>query len=57
VQARIKKSHSNYHKNSMNLKTICSMIREYKFEEPEFGTIFYGFSKRNSQAVALKYSV
>lgn len=56
IQGKIKKSHSNYNKNSMNLKTICSMVKEYKFEEPEFGTIFYGYSKRNSQPVALKYS-
>jgi hypothetical protein len=32
IQAKIKRSHSNYHKNSINLKTIASMIREYKLE-------------------------
>lgn len=30
-------------------------MKDYKIEGPEFGTIFYGFAKRNSQAVALKY--
>lgn len=33
------------------------MIREYKLEEPDFGTIFYGYSKKNSQPVAVKYSL
>jgi hypothetical protein len=56
IQTRLRKSHSNYHRGSMNLKTICSMVREYKFEEPDFGTVFYGYSKRNSQPVALKYA-
>ena len=56
IQAKVKRSHSNYHKNSINLKTIASMIRDYKLEEPDFGTIFYGYSKKNSQAVAVKYS-
>ncbi len=33
------------------------MIKEYKLEEPDFGTIFYGYSKKNSQPVAVKYSL
>jgi hypothetical protein len=31
IQTRLRKSHSNYHRGSMNLKTICSMVRDYKF--------------------------
>jgi hypothetical protein len=57
IQARTKRSHSNYHKNSINLKTIASMIKEYKLEEPDFATIFYGYSQKNSPPVAVKYSL
>ena len=32
------------------------MLREYKLDGPEYGTIFYGYAKRNSQPVAIKYS-
>jgi hypothetical protein len=31
IQTRLRKSHSNYHRGSMNPKTICSMVRDYKF--------------------------
>lgn len=55
IQGRVKKSHSTLHKNSLNIKTISSMTKEYKFDEPEYGTLFYGYSKRNSQLVTLKY--
>lgn len=55
IQAKIKKSHSNHHKHSINLKTISSVIRECKLEGPEFGVIFYGYSKRNSHPIVVKY--
>lgn len=55
IQAKIKKSHSNHHKHSINLKTISSIIRDCKLEGPEYGAIFYGYSKRNSQPVVIKY--
>jgi hypothetical protein len=56
IQVRVKKTHSNYHKNSINLKTISSIIRDYKLEGPDYSTIFYGYSKRNSHPVVVKYS-
>lgn len=56
IQAKIKRSHSNHHKHSINLKTISSFIKDYKLEGPEYGAIFYGFSKRNSQPVVVKYA-
>lgn len=56
INTRVKKSHSNYHKDSINLKTISAMVKEYKIEAPEHGNIFYGYSKRNSHPVAIKYS-
>lgn len=56
IQAKTKRSHSNYNKNSINLKAISSMTRDYKIEGPEFGAVFYGYSKRNSHPVAVKYS-
>lgn len=34
INTKIKRSHSNYHKHSINLKTISSIIRDYKFEGP-----------------------
>ena len=42
--------------NAVQLKVIAPMIKEYKLEGPEIGNIFYGYSKRNSQPVAIKYS-
>ena len=39
-----------------SLKTICSLLKEYNVEGPEYGRIFYGYAKRNSQPVAIKYS-
>ena len=38
------------------MKSLMPMLREYKLEGPDFGSIFYGYSKRNSQPVAIKYS-
>jgi hypothetical protein len=32
IQGRVKKSHSTLHKNSLNIKTISSMTKEYKFD-------------------------
>ena len=56
IQTKIKRNHTNYHKNSINLKTISSIIRDYKLEGPEHGSLFYGYSKRNSHPVVVKYS-
>ena len=39
----------------ISLKSVFSAVKDYKIEGPEFGTIFYGYAKRNSQAVAIKY--
>lgn len=39
----------------ISLKLVFSAVKDYKIEGPEFGTIFYGYAKRNSQAVAIKY--
>jgi hypothetical protein len=34
IQARIKRSQSNYNRNSVNFKTVTSMIKDYKLEGP-----------------------
>ena len=56
INAKIKRSHSHYHKHSINLKAVSSIIKDYKLEGPENGAIFYGYSKRNSQPVVIKYA-
>jgi len=56
INTKIKRSHSNYHKHSINIKTVSSIIRDYKLEGPENGAIFYGYSKRNSHPVVVKYA-
>lgn len=56
ILARVKRNHSNYHKNSIPLKTVSSIVRDYKLEAPEFGTLFYGYSKRTSLPIVVKYA-
>ena len=52
----MKRSGSGYNKSNIHIKNIYHMLREYKLDGPEYGTIFYGYAKRNSQPVAIKYS-
>lgn len=56
ISTHVRRSHSNYHKDSVSVKTAASMARDYKLESPDYGNIFYGYSKRNSQQVVIKYS-
>jgi hypothetical protein len=51
----MKKSGCTYNKPGIKLKLLQLALKEYKLEGPESGTIFFGYSKRNSQAVAVKY--
>jgi len=34
INTKIKRSHSNSHKHSINIKTVSSIIRDYKLEGP-----------------------
>lgn len=56
LSSKLKRNSSSYHKNSINFKTISSVIKDYKLEGPEVGTLFYGYSKRNSHPVVVKYA-
>jgi hypothetical protein len=42
-------------KKGLSIKAIYSVLKEYKLEGPEYGNIFYGYLKRNSQPVAIKF--
>ena len=54
INQKTKKPGLSSSKN-INLKILLTAIKDYKVEGPETGSIFYGFSKRSSQPVAIKY--
>lgn len=45
LSSKLRRNSSSYHKNSINFKTISSVIKDYKLEGPEVGTLFFGYSK------------
>lgn len=51
----MKKSGVGYNKHGISMKSLITVAKDYKLEGPQSGTIFYGYAKRNSQPVAVKY--